>query len=678
MIRRTEKPNIAELSVQLVATILEDIASQLANVVPFTFAKFKRDLTTVQERTSREGMAFLSKALPSLGKAFDKALSSDSVLVVPEGFSSRKYGTIEVPVFLGSLWPLVFDEVGNVRNDERCDNQSYCSHLAQLIAVRGVRQVCYLMYKLEGQHSKESERELFDQFVQVDESLPDEAASSEDVLPDWRARIALERAAILTYYVQSNMTLDAILPKHGPGAVANGEKYAGKMQFKRFFPKLDKVYSYPEYFFHSYTHLCDELEFLEGMDEHASARAKAVLVPKDSRGPRLISMEPLELQWIQQGVARLIRERIESSPLTRGFVNFRSQEINRRLAQWASLGWELSNINCLITLDLSEASDRVSVWLVKRLFNHWVDNLMACRSDETELPDGRVVKLKKFAPMGSACCFPVEALSFWAICKAALIRSIRNGVSFSDLPATVWVYGDDIIIHKSGYDAVKEALESCHLKLSEGKCCTGRFFRESCGFDAFKGECVTPIRIHKAPTFAKSPQALLAYMAYANAFQMIGYLNTSRKLEELIEQQLGPQPVTGNVVEFPRAFLRVGTRSEIVEENERRGYKLRYNKRLCRREFRFPAVKPVTINSDYRTGWDSLLERKPSKDRSEPASWSASLPHLNGALGLEPGVYTVPRVLKQGWAWVSVDRISPSEATGGAEYIEVLDTVRSR
>jgi hypothetical protein len=163
--------------------------------------------------------------------------------------------------------------------------------------------------------------------------------------------------------------------------------------------------------------IIDRVQWYRGLERLPAGTAKVVLVPKDSRGPRLISAEPLEYQWIQQGVGRSIVAHLEAHHLTKGRVNFTHQEVNRRLAQESSATLELA------TLDLKDASDRVSLELVRRVFKNTpelVRALEAIRTDATLLPDGRVQSLKKFAPMGSAVCFPVEAFVFWAILTASI------------------------------------------------------------------------------------------------------------------------------------------------------------------------------------------------------------------------------------------------------------------
>jgi hypothetical protein len=82
--------------------------------------------------------------------------------------------------------------------------------------------------------------------------------------------------------------------------------------------------------------------------------AKLTAVPKDSRGPRLICVHPKEAIWIQQGQRLKLEAAITSSNLTKGRINFTDQTVNGGLAL------ESSKSGRLATLDLKEASDRIS------------------------------------------------------------------------------------------------------------------------------------------------------------------------------------------------------------------------------------------------------------------------------------------------------------------------------
>jgi len=145
-------------------------------------------------------------------------------------------------------------------------------------------------------------------------------------------------------------------------------------------------------------------------------------------------VHPAESIWIQQGQRQLLESRIESHPLTKGKIAFTDQTVNGKLALSSSKTREFC------TLDLREASDRISCSLVKALFGPHTYEWMSCsRATHVKLLDGRVIELKKWAPMGNALCFPVESLVFFSLVVAG-IRS-HYGENCND----VYVFGDDII-----------------------------------------------------------------------------------------------------------------------------------------------------------------------------------------------------------------------------------------
>lgn len=346
---------------------------------------------------------------------------------------------------------------------------------------------------------------------------------------------------------------ESLVPRHGPGAVATREEPHQKYIFKRMYESVERVWSFVDYFFFSYGHLCDEEPFcdagtLPGVKVHKSPSTRMAVVPKDSRGPRLIAMEPLELQWLQQGYDGELRRWIEGHALTRGFINFTSQDINRRLATEAS-------VRCHVdTLDLKDASDRVSVRLVQCLFpTRILREILALRSSSCVQPDGREITLNKFCSMGSALCFSLESLVFWALAMAIVNPQYcyfggKRGKAARATGDMVWVYGDDLIVPSGYYWSIRALFEQLDLRLNDSKCCTAYTpigaYRESCGVNALFGENVTPIRLKHFDTV--DPKVAngtwLAFAAYANAFKAKGFHRVSEYFFSELERKFGPLP----------------------------------------------------------------------------------------------------------------------------------------
>jgi len=433
-----------------------------------------------------------------------------------------------------------------------------------------------------------------------------------------------------------------IQPKHGPGAVATGEDPHEKMNFKRIYETVEEVYPFTDYYFYNYSHLCDNLENLEDMEIIPHGIAEIRLVPKDSRGPRIISMEPLEIQWIQQGLLNCIVPHLEqhSSPCS-GRVNFTDQSINRDLA--------LTNSFCGMfnTYDMKEASDRVSTWLVKKIFPPPLfRSLNACRSKETLLPSGDRHTLNKFAPMGSAVCFPIEALVFWAVAVGS-IRHIRTRGDLVGLP-DIYVYGDDIVAQPGHYDKFAPVFEELFLEFNEDKCCTGRFFKESCGMDAFKLQSVNPVRVRAPWSESPSPAATLSYVTYVNSLRERGYFSAASFLQKEVTRVSGLIPFT-NKPDHSGLMLKCDWSTTDLREELLKRWKSRYNNGLQRTEIRIPVVVPVKF-SHGDPDWDQLFRAESVRGVSNPSPFFP----LEAAA---PCSYTVPRRLTTRWKWVALSAL---------------------
>ena len=247
--------------------------------------------------------------------------------------------------------------------------------------------------------------------------------------------------------------------------------------------------------------------------------------------------------FIQQGVARHLMSYIERHPYTRGHVNFVDQTINGALALESSLSKRWA------TIDLSDASDRVSVQLVKYLFPREVSTKwLALRSTATRLPSGAVLRLNKFAPMGSALCFPVESLTFWALAVGYVWERTRD---LHRALESVYVYGDDIIIADEYTQGVIETLEGGCLKVNRDKSFSGNCaFRESCGIEAVNGFDVTPLRLRALPPQRPSDgPAIASWLQYASNAAVIAP-RRSAALERTVKELIGRIPRTPVQQEF--------------------------------------------------------------------------------------------------------------------------------
>jgi hypothetical protein len=223
-------------------------------------------------------------------------------------------------------------------------------------------------------------------------------------------------------------------------------------------------------------------------------------------------------------------------------IGFDDQESNQLLAQKGSLSGDLA------TLDLSEASDRVVNRYVIDLFSGGKllsKQIQACRSTRADVL-GQVITLTKFASMGSALTFPVEAMYFLALICLGISKELKRPLTRKDiksLAGQVRVFGDDIIVPKEYVDSVISTLEDFSLKVNENKSFWTGNFRESCGKEYYKGQDVSIVKVRRVlPTSRKDTQELVSAVATRNLFYEHGFWATARLLDSWIERLI-PFPV---------------------------------------------------------------------------------------------------------------------------------------
>jgi hypothetical protein len=560
-----------------------------------------KDIETLQFRVVYEGISFLTKVLPRLGKALDEGLVN-SQFSCPREFN-RSHTNKCIPAFMQEYFNCVFDNCGKLLDS------------ASPEAVKHLRQVMYFAYKLELPYRKSEEEAVIASFINSDKEI-------EFVFDEESSQI-IEVASFMTEEIFRDFDPKDILPRHGPGAVATGERLEEKWRFRRKYSNIHRYYPYYSYFMVGKgAELMDRLDWYKSLEPHENGTAKVVLVPKDSRGPRLISAEPLEYQWIQQGLGRKIMSHLESHWMTSGNINFTRQEINQSLALSSSQTGDFA------TLDLKDASDRVSLNLVKRLFirSPLIRALEASRTTQTRLVDGKVITLNKFAPMGSALCFPVEAYVFWALSVSAVSRCFK--MQRSEVGRLIYVYGDDIIVPTKWVSLVMQTLTSVGLRFNKKKCCTKGFFRESCGVDAFKGVNVTPTRLKTLWSGRKTDgSAYASYVSIAN--KLSHYKSLSDFLWKKLEQTYGLIPYGTKYSSFPCKVI-----SDPIEAETRnlRFLRRRYSRRYQRDEF----FLPVLLSRRGKTGLDS---------------WPRLLRNVVYGIGVDPSSIVFPRsmIIKRGW-----------------------------
>lgn len=199
-------------------------------------------------------------------------------------------------------------------------------------------------------------------------------------------------------------------------------------------------------------------------------------VPKSSDIDRVCCKEPDLNMFAQKAVGDFFRSRLRS----RG-IDLNDQSVNRSLARKGSTDGKLA------TLDLSSASDSISITLVNRLLpNSWGLLLDVIRSRRTYV-DGEWYESAMYSSMGNGFTFELESLIFWA-----LARSIQTLLK---VRGTISVYGDDIVLPTSIARSVMRTFSYFGFQVNMSKSMfTGRL-RESCGGHYWNGRDVTPFYI---------------------------------------------------------------------------------------------------------------------------------------------------------------------------------------
>jgi len=372
--------------------------------------------------------------------------------------------------------------------------------------MRYLRQLLLFSYKANVQHDNKTTTDAFRAFVSTNEEVRKFGASFSNSSP-LLLHLAQKHAQSVIYRLRER----DIVPFHGPGASTTP-----KERWDNWYESIEHLYPYSDYMFLYFNQdHCSQLGSLT--EDHIEA--KLIAVPKDSRGPRLICVHPAEAIWIQQGLRvaleRAIRMRRDHpGPWPCGHVNFDDQSVNGRIALLSSRSRKYA------TLDLKEASDRLSEQLVQRLFGAKYKWFACCRAQKYRIADpvftGYDNNIHSYAPMGNATTFPVQSLVFWAICCASMqSRGFHQ-------PNSVFVFGDDIIVPSECAPAVMQDLQSFGLLPNAHKSFWKSAFRESCGVDAFNGINVTPVRWKSSPD-AEHASELQPLSELAMRLRMAGY-----------------------------------------------------------------------------------------------------------------------------------------------------------
>jgi hypothetical protein len=485
-----------------------------------------RDIQTVARRFEHEGPQFLAVTLPRLAKDLEKGLELGKVTpYLFDGFHRRG----ELPTLLGGFVEKVFDRETGVLLAEPCVDSIYA-----------IRQLSLFFGKMQPPgDTHPGGPAAMQKFVECEQ----EVKSYDRSTPEDRFE-RFERMSQLLFrdvFTTLNHALwaDELVPKHGPGATA--DRLRGNAKFDQFeWPsRLEEAFPFGEYVLpsHRFSYLLDRVHFLE---PGAERPVRVIEVPKTYKTPRLIAIEPTCMQYTQQAILDTLVPEMERDSFLSPFVGFTYQEPNQLLAREGSFNGELA------TLDLSEASDRVSYQHVLRLigdnFRFLKAGVDACRSRKADVPGHGVIRLAKFASMGSALCFPFEEMVFLTIIFSSIEQELSTRFTRKDISrfaGKVRVYGDDIIVPVDYVQCVIDGLEAFGLKVNVDKSFWNGKFRESCGKEYYAGTDVTLVRArHELPASRRDVQEVIGAAELRNQLYFAGLWQTASALDDIIRPVL--------------------------------------------------------------------------------------------------------------------------------------------
>lgn len=557
---------------------------------PELHKELERDLSRLYSLVETRGLRVITLDLPAIGKEFDLSLSKGQLVLSPSYLSSRRTKDSPIPRLFGGLMKLVFDECGMLQvnpGDKHVDAVRFLRQIyllgkkwrvpcAESLTFKEVRE----FFKVDEEVQRPTlcwDGPVLPDWrpseLSFDGSSPFREGLQQGYLPGFYSEkdklmqdygldnprralllrilqgVADRMSAALGYYEPSAWPM-----KHGPGVVAD-IKRGSKYEFPTWNQRLEEIFPVARFGFANYGQWADFVSHGESdpayqqesaMLRHLWERRKyefdiaknvgllnprfrpdefassLIAVPKTQKGPRLIAAEPTAHQWCQQSIKNYLAGRVAKTWIGQA-IAFDDQTKNQELALTASRTGEWS------TIDLAAASDRMSCWVVERMFRGnrtLLDALIATRTlfiwNPIDKKCATYTRLNKFSTMGSAVTFPVQSLVFFAVALAAahfVSGSRVTEKSCERLASQVRVFGDDIIVRTENTGVTLYLLQHLGFKVNTSKTHSeaSSRFRESCGVDAYNGVDVTPAYALTVPR-QSAPDSYVSNVACAHNF----------------------------------------------------------------------------------------------------------------------------------------------------------------
>lgn len=510
-----------------------------------------RDISRLTLLVKSRGLGFLGLDLPVLDDILLDGLENGRLKSTLHPFRAVSK-TTRVPRFLSGLWLRIFDRDACLRPDVDPTAIAFlrqftlmakralatCSVKRQKAAIRNYENVeaCQENPSLHWESDSQDTWRQASVTTLVDKSLRGLPLFPEEKTTDTRTLHLLAKCQFVAdlvvnkmdsfcpeIWAELNTDLDGVPGfRHGPGAVSEGLKGHQKSDFDNWPLKLESTFPFAQF---------GKMPNDVREPSRKERPSRLVMVAKTLKGPRLIAAEPVAHQWCQQSVLSYLLHEFHRL-FNRWFIDLKDQGKSAKMVHQASLNRKLA------TVDLSDASDRLSCAVVERMLRRNPTLLNALAAARTRyvkidhLGKTSYLKLRKFATQGTAVTFPVQSLIFLIIAITSSIRGPITWDAVMRLKKTVRVYGDDIIIPVHGYEDLKLLMDALGLKVNDKKSFARGFFRESCGSDEYQGYDVTPC---KPECFSPGdPSGIIAVTDASNNLFKKGFWNASERLYSLI------------------------------------------------------------------------------------------------------------------------------------------------
>jgi len=527
---------------------LREILADLENLCG---TSTQHDLKEIMLRVEGEGLSFLTITLPTFGRDLEKGL--DRGYVARDLFQGF-YWRGGLPRLFGGFLELIFARKGGRLLED-----------PSIPAIIAIRQITLMFAKMRLECASWRIQDAIDRYIQCEQDVRlSDSVIPGDVITRFKELGNLVWSEVFQS-VDEDIYYGRIIPRHGPGSTAEHLSSNAKWIMQEWTQRLERYFPHWEYLIPSLRpHLLEKLEGVDVLEPGAERPVRVITVPKTLKTPRIIAIEPACMMFIQQGILSSFERELFRPNGPGQFIRWDDQSPNQTMAL------EGSKYGNLATLDLSEASDRVSNQHVRALLSNFPNlagGVEACRSRKADV-QGKTIRLSKFASMGSALCFPFESMVFFTIILLGIEHALNRNLSKKDifgLLGSVRVYGDDIIVPVDYVSSVILLLETFGFRVNKDKSFWTGKFRESCGKEFYDGHDVSIVRMRaQLPTSLGDVEEIVSTVAFRNHLYKAGYWRAAAYLDGVFESIGFKFPIVGEQSPVLGRFSYIGLDPESV------------------------------------------------------------------------------------------------------------------